>query len=683
MDLVGPPAPEEYLKAVQDISEWAYSSLELFRGELLAVLYPVLVHSYLELVKRGFEADAQTLLRRFRHHHDLHQEEIERLLAARTPQLIDDSPLATIFLQHKYIISMSQDTAQLLFRHLHDNHRLLILSLLNQHVDLQTYSGQPRPSADRPADVGITGMEGLGIKALNRRPIQWGVLPPPAEASAAPAVGADDDQGTKRARMGKGKEEEGGAGTRLPPAPSSSEHPIPQYSQGVLTEAYIAEDLRRQVSLSGPALPSVCFFTFFNLHSSLNGLEFAADGSLMMSANGDSSVQTWDFLPERVFYQADPAQAAAIAASPLHQPFPAPQAAAEHHAAAGAGAAPLPPAAVAAQPRPYPSLHSESPHAHHQIYWGHSGPVHRAVLSNDGQFALSCSEDGSARLWSLEAKTAIASYRGHQSPLWDCAFAPANYYFATCGHDRTARLWATDRLTPLRLFAGHVSDVDCLCFHPNSLYLATGSSDRSVRLWDLHEGPFVRTFVAKLHGTAIAHLRMVAGLGLLGPGHTAAVTQVVISPDGRTLASSDMSGSIRLWDLALGQQLAHLQGHTKAVWSLSFSQDSALLASGGADNTVRLWDMSKVIPGEEDPAPASMLPSASTKAAASALVKTLNTKWTPVLSVRFTRRNVLLAGGPFRPPAGLTLPPEIAAAAGAAPAQPQQQQPRLSVTGLG
>jgi len=33
----------------------------------------------------------------------------------------------------------------------------------------------------------------------------------------------------------------------------------------------------------------------------------------------DSSVQFWDFLPERVYFEEDAAMAAAIAASPLHR----------------------------------------------------------------------------------------------------------------------------------------------------------------------------------------------------------------------------------------------------------------------------------------------------------------------------------------------------------------------------
>ena len=71
---------------------------------------------------------------------------------------------------------------------------------------------------------------------------------------------------------------------------------------------------------------------------------------------------------------------------------------------------------------------------------------------------------------------------------------------------------------------------------------------------------------------------------------------MAFSPDGHTLASGDIDGAVRLWDVAdpahprpLGQPLT--SSGTGAVCSVAFSPDGHTLASGNDDGTVRLWDV--------------------------------------------------------------------------------------------
>ena len=68
------------------------------------------------------------------------------------------------------------------------------------------------------------------------------------------------------------------------------------------------------------------------------------------------------------------------------------------------------------------------------------------------------------------------------------------------------------------------------------------------------------------------------------------VTSVSFSADGNQLATSDTNGSIQIWGLTDGKQLALCNGHNSWVWSVAYSPTQPLLASGGQDHQVRLWD---------------------------------------------------------------------------------------------
>ena len=62
-------------------------------------------------------------------------------------------------------------------------------------------------------------------------------------------------------------------------------------------------------------------------------------------------------------------------------------------------------------------------------------------------------------------------------------------------------------------------------------------------------------------------------------GHERNVRALAMSPDGRTLASGDEVGMVRLWDLRTGSAVAVLKGHALSISRLVFSADGSLLAS--------------------------------------------------------------------------------------------------------
>ena len=291
---------------------------------------------------------------------------------------------------------------------------------------------------------------------------------------------------------------------------------------------------------------------------------------------------------------------------------------------------------------------------------GHSGPIYNvsfspATESSDisgpetkSRYLLSSSADKTVRLWSLETWSPLVIYKGHGHSVWDVTWGPFGSYFLTGSRDRTCRLWRTDNIQELRMFVGHDQDVDVCGFHPNGAYVFTGSCDKTVRMWAVTNGYPVRLFT----------------------GHTGNITSLACSPSGKLLASGDDAGTIILWDLASGRLKKRMRGHAKGgIWSLSWSVESSVLASGGADGTVRIWDVEpaaeaaghgrvlteggagqKITDNTQGQAgSAGQKKKGKDVAVTSDQISAFPTKKSPVYRVKFTRQNLVIAGGCYQP----------------------------------
>jgi WD40 repeat protein len=74
-------------------------------------------------------------------------------------------------------------------------------------------------------------------------------------------------------------------------------------------------------------------------------------------------------------------------------------------------------------------------------------------------------------------------------------------------------------------------------------------------------------------------------------GHSASVKAVVISPDGKIVATGSRDKSIKLWDQQTGMEIRTMLGHEHTVNGLAFSPNGLLLATSSADGTARLWEV--------------------------------------------------------------------------------------------
>ncbi|XP_022904363.2 transcription initiation factor TFIID subunit 5 [Onthophagus taurus] len=587
--------PEAYEDSYVELRRFVDNTLDIYKHELGMILYPVLVHMYLELVYNGHTEKAIDLMRKFGPEQDLYyQDDLKKLALIIKRDHMNGNELADTFKSNQFIIRMSRDTLSLLKRHLNEKKASITLNIIHEHLYFDMYEGVARNKTQIDATSGA--LIGEATRQDNKTKVLYGIPKAPDLATLTSVPPAEDEEeaneqdGSDKPKKKKAKKDPlYSKKTKSDPnAPPSDRIPFPDLKDNDKIERIkLLRESSRRVNLGAETLPSICSYTLLNANHNVSSAEVAEDSSMLAVGMADASIKVYTLIPQKLrsMKSADQLQDINIDADDVLV-------------------------------RMMDQRSGESS----RTMFGHSGAVYSLAFSPDRSLLLSCSEDTTIRLWSLQIWNCVVVYKGHMYPVWNVRFSPMGYYFATCSNDRTARLWATDQYQPLRIFAGHFSDVDVVQFHPNSNYVATGSSDRRVCLWDVLTGNHVR----------------------LMTGHKSPIYALAFSVCGRFLASGGSDTKVLVWDLAHGHLVAELGAHEKTIHSLIFSRCGNILASGSLDCTVKLWDFNKLAEdtNSED---VNISHNPEVKNGEAYLMRSIGTKNSPIVSLHFTRRNLLLA----------------------------------------
>lgn len=201
---------------------------------------------------------------------------------------------------------------------------------------------------------------------------------------------------------------------------------------------------------------------------------------------------------------------------------------------------------------------------------GHGQSVASAVLSSDGQYALSGSWDKTMRLWDLNTGSTIRTFKGHTKDVNSVAFSGDNRQIVSGSRDKTIKLWNTLAECKYTIVDDmHTDWVSSVGFSPSAKMplIVSAGWDKLVKVWNLSN--------CKLRTNLV--------------GHTGVVYATTVSPDGSLCASGGKDGTMMLWDVNEGKHLYSMDaGGT--INALTFSPRNYWLTAA-TDNAIRVWDL--------------------------------------------------------------------------------------------
>lgn len=177
--------------------------------------------------------------------------------------------------------------------------------------------------------------------------------------------------------------------------------------------------------------------------------------------------------------------------------------------------------------------------------------------------------DSIVRLWRLGENKHFKEHRSHKDWVYSVVFSPNGQTLASSGGDDRIFIWTIDKGSQKRRIDGAAkAAITCVDWRPDGQVLAAGNRNRVIRIYPM---------------ALDENIRMLRK-------HDQDITSVTFSKSGRFLASTSRDGIIQLWDGITYKLLKTLTAHQGRVYTAAFHPEENILVSGGEDGRIYFWD---------------------------------------------------------------------------------------------
>uniref|UniRef100_A0A671UC50 Striatin n=1 Tax=Sparus aurata TaxID=8175 RepID=A0A671UC50_SPAAU len=219
----------------------------------------------------------------------------------------------------------------------------------------------------------------------------------------------------------------------------------------------------------------------------------------------------------------------------------------------------------------------------------HRGAVLSVVMSSTGEQCFSGGVDGTIQCWntpnpnidpydSYDPSMLRGAMCGHTDSVWGLVYSSAHQRLLSCSADGTVRLWDANTTSPaLAVFnedkkLGVPSSVDLVCSEP--AHLVTSFTNGQIGLFNMETRQLVLSLESNLE-----------------PGTPCQINKVLSHPTLPITITAQEDRHIKFFDNNSGKLIHSMVAHLDAVTSLAVDPNGLYLMSGSHDCSIRLWNL--------------------------------------------------------------------------------------------